>query len=118
MSPSTRSTRTRPYQERSKTAISPLPGMKAGTARESGAATPPRSAARWGRTRTWRGSSLGRQALDGPALAGGVEALEEHQQGGPDLVGREQPGGEEPQLREPVLRVRCASPIRRATGST
>ena len=83
-SSSTRSTSTRPYQERSNTAIPPSPGS-AGQKRHR----------KWWRfssgvgaancaTRTWRGSSGSTSRLIAPPLPGRVPALEDHASAGPE----------------------------------
>ena len=86
--PSTRSTSTRPYHERSSTAMPPQPGS-AGQKR----------CRKWWRfssgvgaancaTRTWRGSSGVDEPLDRAALAARVPALEHHAHRRPELARR------------------------------
>ena len=66
--PSTRSTSTRPYQERSSTAIPPQPGSAGQKRHRSGGASRRSVGAANCTTRTWRGSSAATSRLIAPPL--------------------------------------------------
>ncbi len=105
---STRSTRRRPYHDRSKTVISPVAGQR-------GLEAPKEVVAKLLRRRRAdrhdadvAGVEAGRESSDGPALARGVKTFEEHDETRPHRARLEETRGEETKLREAVLRAEDA----------
>ena len=101
--PSTRSTSTRPYHDRSNTDMPPQPGMD-GQKRQR----------KWWRfsskvgaancvTRTWRGSSGATSRLIAPPLPDASQPSNTMQSGGPELAAAQLTAEGEAQLEQPLL---------------